>query len=55
MTKVISLVSRSAVDNSFLHVFVGITVANAAVIKGKSFVDVVVGPCPFFLVALLFL
>ena len=36
----------------FLHVFVGITVANAAVSEGKSCVGVVVGPCPFFLVVL---
>ena len=55
MTKEISLVSLSAVDNSFLHVFVGITVANAAVIQGKSCVGVVAGPCPFFLVVLLLL
>ena len=49
VTKKISFVSLSAVDNSFLHVFVGITVANAAVIKGKSCLGVVVGPCPFSL------
>ena len=55
VTKEISVVSHSAVDNSFLHVFVGITVANAAVIEGKSCVGVVVGPCPFFLVVLLLL
>ena len=29
--------------------------ANAAVNKGKSFVGVFVGPCPFFLVVLLLL
>ena len=55
VTKEISFVSLSAVDNSFLHVFVGITVANAAVINGKSCVGVAVGPCPFFLVVLLLL
>ena len=50
VTKVISFVSRSAaVDNSFMHVFVGITVANAAVIKGKSCVGVVVWALPLFL------
>ena len=50
MTKVISSVSRrAAVDNSFMHVFVGITVANAAVIKGKSCVGVVVWALPLFL------
>ena len=31
----------------FLHVFVYITVANAAVSEGKSGVVVFVGPCPF--------
>ena len=55
MTKEITFVSLSAVDNSFLHVFVGITVANAAVMKGKSCVGVLFGPCPFFLVVLLLL
>ena len=48
VTKEDSVVSHTAVDNSFLHVFVGITVANAAVSEGKSCVGVVVGPCPFF-------
>ena len=48
VTKKFSYVSLSAVDNSFLHVFVGITVANAAVIKDNSCVGVVVGSCPFF-------
>ena len=37
----------------FLHVFVDITVANAAVSEGKSCVDVFVGPCPFCRVVLL--
>ena len=55
VTKEIPIVSLSAVDNSFLHVFVCIAVANAAVNTGKSFVGVFVGPCPFFLVVLLLL
>ena len=38
----------------FLHVFVGITVANAAVSEGKSCVGVFVGPCPFLFVSLCF-
>ena len=37
----------------FLHVFVGITVANAAVSEGKSCVGVSVGPCPVFRCVLL--
>ena len=55
VTKEDSVVSHTAVDNYFLHVFVGITVANAAVSEGKSCVGVVVGPAPFFLVVLLLL
>ena len=40
--------SQGTHRTSSLHVFVDITVANAAVTEGKSGVVVFVGPCPFF-------
>ena len=45
--------SHTAVDNSFLHVFVGITVQMPLCLKANHVWVLLLGPAPFFLVVLL--